>query len=396
MEPNGERYDQQERATYDSAGGATPHDNGKTGVTKSETDKTQTSEIRDLQRRGERRERITVAVAVIAALIAAAAWWTSERQLSMMQRQTDVMQDQLSDARKAALESDKLTQRQFAIATSQAESMKTLANANKVSAENSRILADANKGIADSATKSASATERLASATSEAAQASRSLAESATHSSVAAQRLADAAHEANIVTRDLVTAAQQTDETNRNVQRAFVFVRSFAVEQFVDNWWLHIEFENAGNTPTRDLVIKSSCAAVPYDTSPHQRVEPDVFKVDASNKTLRATPRTTALLGPRQTAFIRSCIIPGGLDLVTYTLESRPLYVWGTVDYKDILHRSAHRTEFCFTIHVSPWPEKDWIPVLGKMQSIVKSVPCQQHNCVDEECERTDEKPSPR
>jgi hypothetical protein len=394
VEPNGERYDQQERATYDSAGGATPHDNGKTGVTKSETDKTQTSEIRDLQRRGERRERITVAVAVIAALIAAAAWWTSERQLSIMQRQTDVMQDQLSDARKAAIESDKLTQRQFAIATSQAESMKTLANANKVSAENSRILADANKGIADSATKSASATERLASATSEAAQASRSLAESATHSNVAAQRLADAAHEANIVTRDLVTAAQQTDETNRNVQRAFVFVRSFAVVQIVDNWWLHIEFENAGNTPTRDLAINSFCAAVPRDY--FSRTEPDVFKVDTSNKTLWAHPRTAALLGPRQTAFIRSCLIPGGLNLARYRIQSTPWYVWGTVDYKDILHGNAHRAEFCFTIDIAKMPEEDWMRVVGKKQPVVESVPCQQHNCADEECERTDEKASPR
>lgn len=90
----------------------------------SETDRKQTSDISKLDKRVERRERITLAVAVVGVLIAGASVYVSERQRQIMQRQFD-------DARKGAEESNIVINRQLAIAENQAASMKALAESNQ-------------------------------------------------------------------------------------------------------------------------------------------------------------------------------------------------------------------------------------------------------------------------
>lgn len=91
-----------------------------TALQQTVTDAQQTAEIDRLDRRVDRREQVTLAVAIIGVVIAAAAVWVSERQRQIMQRQ-------MNDAREAAVESGKVTDRQLKIAESQAESMRVLA-----------------------------------------------------------------------------------------------------------------------------------------------------------------------------------------------------------------------------------------------------------------------------
>jgi len=117
------------------------------------------------------------------------------RQTRAMELQLKAMQDQLTDSRKAAAESDKATNRQI-------ETWSRLVEANKTTA----IAASAS--VAESA-EIAVATQKLANATTTAAKAANSL--------------ATAAKEANAVSRELAATTQRAGAINAATQRAFVF-----------------------------------------------------------------------------------------------------------------------------------------------------------------------------
>lgn len=115
------------------------------------------------------------------------------RQLTAMNGQLAIMREQMKDARAAAKSAGVTTDRQLKVAEKQADSQKTLADANKDIAAATMKSADSMAKLSNMSERSAASTKQLADATLKAAEATRSLAESAGRSSAATQRLADAA-----------------------------------------------------------------------------------------------------------------------------------------------------------------------------------------------------------
>jgi hypothetical protein len=347
-------------------------------------DEKQDRKIDVLENRIQRGELWIIFLTAAMTIAAFAAVYVARKQWRVMEQQTKVMQAQLADARKAAVEGDKVTDRQLKIAEKQADSQKT--------------LADANKDIAAAATKSARATEQLADATRKAADASRSLADSAAQSNVATQRLAAAASDANTVSRELV-------DTTENISRAFVYAKSVDFEELSMPayfgpppvaWQASIQWENTGNTPTRDLIVNSSCwvdfgGAIGAEFGTLLRSDPrefDVCHIEPQDKMLFRNATRALLIGPKQ---IRNA---GGCTFTTIDVLFNQMglgsyyYVFGAATYHDVFRpQYLHRTEYCFVMTLTGSLGTYGRPETRKPVGNV-AVPCREHNCADEECNR--------
>lgn len=169
-------------------------------------------------------------------------------------------------------------------------------------------------------------------------------------------------------------ALHQTDETVRRalieVQRAFVFVSIILHEPESVGKKAGITlfpvWENAGTTPTKNLLIKGYCL-------PSEIAVADTF-VDP--RSIEGGPTPNVTLGPGLTINGPRCWVnPDFLDLIQK--GKAHYYVWGYATYDDVFDRS-HRTEFCNEV-VNPR--------LSSVGLIAVLQLCPKHNCADDECD---------
>jgi hypothetical protein len=145
------------------------------------------------------------------------------RQWRTMQDQLGVMNNQLSDTRKADIETNKVTERQLKIAESQTASMAKLANASKMSADNSYRIAEATKEVAGANQRQLIIAESQSRSLSSQAESVRLEAEAMGRQAAAMKTLSDAnmaiaeAANANVETakRTAATSAHQLEVTDR-------------------------------------------------------------------------------------------------------------------------------------------------------------------------------------
>jgi hypothetical protein len=138
---------------------------------------------------------------------------------------------------------------------------------------------------------------------------------------------------------------ERTDETWRAGERAFVFLKLPG-----DGWQkaqitnggitmrtLPVTWENSGNSPTRDLVVKLYC--VP----PQQNAVKNPITVPG-----QPPLEVRLLLGSKQTTWGGACnYSAAALDLVKD--KGYHLYMATVVDYFDIFD-APHKTEACFEV----------------------------------------------
>jgi hypothetical protein len=158
------------------------------------------------------------------------------------------------------------------------------------------------------------------------------------------------------------------------VQRAFVFVRNVILAANLDpnteevkRWLASVEWENSGQTPTRNLRIMINSAV-------RAEVLPDGY--DFPDFEFGEMP---TLIGPH--ASIRSKeleITVEQLDEVKE--ETAHFYVWGWAEYDDVFPRTPrHRTEFCYK-----WTVGGDLGIPSRMTA--KYTLHHEHNGADEEC----------
>ena len=166
----------------------------------------------------------------------------------------------------------------------------------------------------------------------------------------------------------------KTDETFRAGQRAFVFPTH-------NNGWQGAEtidgvvrraypvgWENSGNSPTRNLVVKTYCPQVQplSERSPITLPDTPVFEVKL-------------LLGPKQNTWSGGCTYSTAA-LKQVRDDGYHLYIASTADYFDIFDKH-HYTEVCFEI----------IGVTGQLDDLnvtpQSSFTNCGRNCADKECD---------
>jgi hypothetical protein len=155
--------------------------------------------------------------------------------------------------------------------------------------------------------------------------------------------------------------ASLTREAMLRTQRAFVFVKHVCVGhqinlvqsttgplvEVVVGWNIGVQWENTGDTPTRDLVTHISIREFEGEM-PADYDFPDL------NETT-----TKSLLGPRAVCFSPIFAIPDSQARQVFQKKNH-LYLWGWAEYDDVFPGTErHRTEFCYELlFIAPFPSK--------------------------------------
>jgi hypothetical protein len=181
---------------------------------------------------------------------------------------------------------------------------------------------------------------------------------------------------------------EKTDETWRVGERAFVFLKlpgdGWQKAQITINGitmrTLPVTWENSGNSPTRDLVVKLYCV-------------PPQLNAVKNPITVPVQPplEVRLLLGPKQTTWGGACNYPAAaLDLVKD--KGYHLYIAAVADYFDIFD-APHKTEACFevinltgtyvNITKAPTGSFEDVDVIPQWQFTTNC----GRNCADKECE---------
>jgi len=173
---------------------------------------------------------------------------------------------------------------------------------------------------------------------------------------------------------------QQADQTTRDaltsVQRAFVFQKDDAIRAITTaneiTWHLYPTWENSGNTPTKNLLIRVLC-------KPSLQKLDKPFDFIAEERTAETAPR---LLGPHQTTVGGTCE-RSSAELVALQKQGGLFYMGGIATYSDVFE-IPHRTRFCHA-----WAFYSDMSVASPPPQTT-SVLCASGNCADKECDEQD------
>ncbi|HEV3186243.1 MAG TPA: hypothetical protein VGZ49_15250 [Xanthobacteraceae bacterium] len=155
--------------------------------------------------------------------------------------------------------------------------------------------------------------------------------------------------------------ASLTREAMIRTQRAFVFVKRVCVGhqinlvqsttgplvEVVVGWNIGVQWENTGDTPTRDLLTHISIHEFEGEM-------PTDYEFPDLNETT-----TKSLLGPKAVCFSPVFAIPDSQARRVF-LNGNHLYMWGWAEYDDVFPGTErHRTEFCYELlFIAPFPSK--------------------------------------
>jgi hypothetical protein len=169
---------------------------------------------------------------------------------------------------------------------------------------------------------------------------------------------------------------EKTDKTLRAGQRAFVFVNQSPGQwiepttidnEIVQRW--HIEWENSGNSQTKDLTLELYCAR------PSEKPIRD--PISAYGK---PTVTSERLLGPKQIQWGGVCNYKA--SELKQVQGGRHLYIGARATYWDIFDE-PHLTEYCTEVF-------DLTGTVDKldMRPDNRLRSCETRNCADKECEK--------
>jgi hypothetical protein len=173
----------------------------------------------------------------------------------------------------------------------------------------------------------------------------------------------------------------QTDETMRAGERAFVFLKlpgdgwqKAQITNGITMRTLPVTWENSGNSPTRDLIVKLYCL-------------PPLLTTVANPIAVASKPslEVDLLLGSKQTAWGGACNYPAAvLDVVKD--DGFHLYIAAVAHYFDIFD-APHKTEACFEVinltgtTTGSFEDANIIPQWQFTTSCGR-------NCADKECDK--------
>jgi hypothetical protein len=169
---------------------------------------------------------------------------------------------------------------------------------------------------------------------------------------------------------------EKSDQTLRAGQRAFVFVR-----QIPTNWTaaqtrngtvvrdIPIEWENNGNSQTKDLIVEINCPRPQWFVS----ADPMTISDGYYGKSAR-------LLGPKQSVLGGTCSYTAE-QLKSVQRDRMHLYVTARATYSDIFNEK-HITEYCGEI-VDIVGNFDDLSVIPKNTTQICG-----RNCADKECDK--------
>jgi hypothetical protein len=323
---------------------------------------------------------------------------------------------------------------QLSIMSGQLDEMKSS------SAQSVQII-DAYKKIATATIDSVTAARKLVEATTNAVKASQRLAEAAEKANAESTRLVAAAGEGNAQTRRLADAATAANEESRRLannvaaaneisrkallvsQRPFMFPTGVDLVKVTPDmlpigavspklphdksifWLANIMWENSGNTPTSDLIIKTYCLmsadvlTEPYNITKvkkFSRKSDAVFSTDDYKQILVVTQQNP-LFGPKQSDNGGVCPITAIDVLIASVVPGIAYhhYIFGNATYGDLIEtKTPHRTDFCYELLLKGNANADWINTPGQPAKVSELkgtvIRCASHNCADGECERQD------
>jgi hypothetical protein len=182
-------------------------------------------------------------------------------------------------------------------------------------------------------------------------------------------------------TRDAVTKAGEANQITTDallyVQRAFVFINNFDVTRLTGsagklNGKMRVAFqwENGGNTGTKDMVTHSSIEWFAQPIDEHFSF-PDYPENSAPLK---------IFVGPK--SMTRSFpIVISPKDLLSVQHHTGHIYFWGWARYNDVFPKTArHVTRFCYEL-------TDVIGDVFQSQTVnIQTSACSFGNCADGEC----------
>jgi hypothetical protein len=174
----------------------------------------------------------------------------------------------------------------------------------------------------------------------------------------------------------------KTDQTARDINRAFVFLRDIslgAIAEDGETRWLTVPiWENGGNTPTRDMKSKISVLVAPI------KFPDGISRCDFN---ARAAP-VPIVLGPKATSKVRFFEMPSKMiSQFQDTKGIKTFYVWGWATYRDVFSDSERITRFCLDVsHVIGNPND------ASTDIRLSYGLCSEGNCTDDECKKEDER----
>jgi hypothetical protein len=192
-----------------------------------------------------------------------------------------------------------------------------------------------------------------------------------------------------VATRNTASAARESAEIARTAltrgSRAFIIPKDLTFfwhpnETTGKFWWeLAPIWENAGQTPTRDMRINVNSY---FESS---QLPADFGFPPAPGESV------PLFIGPKATAGGDS-IIKTGEELLAVRDGQKYFYIWGWAKYRDVFDGTPnHLTRFAWRISIFGDPTRPQ-DASNVVRYFAKLVP--RHNCVDEECERQGRTPA--
>lgn len=158
-----------------------------------------------------------------------------------------------------------------------------------------------------------------------------------------------------------------------DLERSFVFLKHVNFRAMSNgNTAFSVVWENSGNTPAKHVL-----ARINWGNFPPRNI------VGFDFPDLGTEPSVLSLIGPKSTLNMADVEMPSA-DMAQLIAGATQIFVWGWIEYSDILARSArYRTEFCYRV----------VPVnAGPDQFELVTRAHTEHNGADEDCIK---KPTP-
>jgi hypothetical protein len=184
----------------------------------------------------------------------------------------------------------------------------------------------------------------------------------------------------------LLEANIDANKTSTATQRAFVTYVTMYLEPVINggviptgphpsvtNYRLHLPMINSGTTPTKYSTYEMAVAV--QDFAPSEGTDFDA---------LQQAQRYPFVFGPKQTYDGLGDAISVS-DIEALRDNKKHAFFWGWIVYRDIFERTPiHLSEFCFNVTNPRWSKPNHTDPTAQM--LVTTLPCQTHNCYDEDC----------
>jgi hypothetical protein len=185
-----------------------------------------------------------------------------------------------------------------------------------------------------------------------------------------------------------IAAAERAADIARDAmiagERAFVFATGILAYWEQDTagqycWRLRPNWENSGDTPTRNMTMHSQCLLVPSPIAPGFNFDYETTEIGTA--LIAPKMRTAGSMAPR---FPSDAITPQ--DILDAQQGRKFLYFWGWARYFDVFPGTPeHITRFCWQV-VSIGDPFKYEPSSNPQNLQFSNIYHFEGNCADDEC----------